>query len=102
MTHDEIPSGKHIQLIQPTSQEVSNIIGEINHYLDIPVNESDVDAVWSGIRPLSCIPNDGYSQNVINGTVNFIQRNQTKKEKQNEIAENDEKMEKEKNTSNIS
>ena len=35
------------------------------------MNGTDVDAVWSGIRPLAKVP-DGYIQKVINGTVNFI------------------------------
>jgi len=90
MSHDEI-----CLHVKPTHDEVSDIIGEINNYLDIPVNESDVDAVWSGIRPLSCIPTDGYTQNVINGTVNFIQ-----KTKQSPNSEQE--MSSERDTSNIS
>ncbi len=60
----EIP--KNIQLISPSNDEVNLITNEINNYLDVPVNTSDIDAVWSGIRPLAQIPK-GYTQNIING-----------------------------------
>ena len=76
MKHENLPikNTKNIQLIQPSEYEVNQILNEINNYLDVPVNQSDIDAVWSGIRPLCAIPN-GYTQKVINGTVNFIQQN---------------------------
>lgn len=76
--HENLPikHSKDIQLIKPTQNEVEQIIDEINNYLDIPVNHSDIDAVWSGIRPLANIPN-GYIEKVINGingTINYIQQ----------------------------
>eukprot|EP01083_Nonionella_stella_P086469 240268_1 len=76
INHEEIPNAKNIHLIQPSQEDVTQILTEINAYLDIPVNVSDIDAVWSGLRPLACTPN-GYYEKVINGTnnVNVIERN---------------------------
>jgi len=71
--HAQIPSPRNVELVKPHHFEVKQIIDEINNYLDIPVHLSDVDAVWSGIRPLAVVP-DGYVQKVINGTVNFVQQ----------------------------
>ena len=69
IAHSEIPDEKSVELIKPSQQEVEQIISEINCYLDIPVHVSDIDAVWSGIRPLATIP-DGYTQRVIHGVSN--------------------------------
>uniref|UniRef100_A0A7S0TBU6 Glycerol-3-phosphate dehydrogenase n=1 Tax=Elphidium margaritaceum TaxID=933848 RepID=A0A7S0TBU6_9EUKA len=73
--HEQIPYDERVQLIEPKQDEVEMIIDELNQYLDVPVSQSDVDAVWSGIRPLSVIPSD-YVHKVIHGTnpINYIQQ----------------------------
>jgi glycerol-3-phosphate dehydrogenase len=42
----------------PTEEEVMEILGEVNEYLDANVDISDVDAAWAGIRPLAKIPDE--------------------------------------------
>eukprot|EP01083_Nonionella_stella_P131262 398657_1 len=74
MQAQELPDTK--QLVQPSQSEVAQILTEINNYLDVHVKATDVDAAWSGVRPLGCVP-DGYRQTVINDTVNVIKRVET-------------------------
>eukprot|EP01083_Nonionella_stella_P086470 240269_1 len=74
MQAQELPDTK--QLVQPSQSEVAQILTEINNYLDVHVKATDVDAAWSGVRPLGCVP-DGYRQTVINETVNVIKRVET-------------------------
>jgi glycerol-3-phosphate dehydrogenase len=44
---------------QATSQEVAYILRHVRNYFDLPVEESDVLASWSGLRPLVADPGKG-------------------------------------------
>ena len=84
-TTDEVC--KLSDLPRPKEKEAEQILGYINEFLDKPADMSDIDAAWTGIRPLASIPNNDY-QVITHGTVNLIKPTQDMYDKQRERAWN--------------
>jgi glycerol-3-phosphate dehydrogenase len=54
-TDEAVPGGASgvVPMPRPTEQEVEWILREISRYLDTDLKRSDVDAAWTGTRPLA-------------------------------------------------
>eukprot|EP00475_Leptophrys_vorax_P000077 TRINITY_DN10049_c0_g1_i1.p1 TRINITY_DN10049_c0_g1~~TRINITY_DN10049_c0_g1_i1.p1 ORF type:complete len:487 (+),score=122.14 TRINITY_DN10049_c0_g1_i1:516-1976(+) len=52
-------------LPQPTEDDIAWILGEVNRFLGSNVKRYDVDAAWSGIRPLAKDPNAKNTESLV-------------------------------------